>query len=77
MRELKSKKLARFSRKRSWSCCGEADMCCPHVGLALCMLLHSSLWVVVHGGSVYGLVDACGGGREKQCESSLGDDVIY
>ena len=47
------------------------------VGLALCVLLHSSLWVVVHGASVCGLVDACGGLREKQCESSLGDNVIY
>ena len=44
-------------------------MCCPRAGLALCVLLHSSLWVAVRGGSVYGLVDACGGGREKQCES--------
>ena len=26
---------------------------------------------------MYGLVDACGGGREIHCESSLGDNVIY
>ena len=31
----------------------------------------------VRGGSVYGLFDACGGWREKQCESYLGDNVIY
>ena len=35
-------------------------MCCPRVGLVLCLLLHLSLWVVMRGGSVYGLVDACG-----------------
>ena len=49
MRELKiKKKQARFSKKRSWwSCRGEAAMCCPCTGLALCVLLHSSLWVVL------------------------------
>ena len=52
-------------------------MCCLRLGLALCVLLCSSLSVVVRGRSVYGLVDACGGWREKQCESSLGDNVIY
>ena len=77
-RELKIQKQARFSKKRSWwSYRGEAAMCCPRVGLALCLLLHLSLWVVMRGGSVYGLVDACGGWREKQCESYLGDNVIY
>jgi len=77
-RELKIQKQARFSKKRSWwSYRGEAAMCCPRVGLALCVLLRSSLWVVVRGGSVCGLVDSCGCWREKQYESSLGDNVIY
>jgi len=35
-------------------------MYCPCVGLAYCVLLHSSLWVVVCD-----LIDACGGWREK------------
>ena len=31
----------------------------PRVGLAYCVLLHSSLWFVVCGRSVCDLVDAC------------------
>jgi len=34
-------------------------MCCPLVGLAYWVFLHSSLWVVVCGRSVCDLVDAC------------------
>jgi len=34
-------------------------MCCPRVGPAYCVLLLSSLWVVVCGRSVCDLVDAC------------------
>jgi hypothetical protein len=60
MRESKIQNQARFSTKSSWwSCRGEAVICCTRVGLALCVLLHSSLWVFVSGGSVYDLVDAC------------------
>ena len=50
-------------------------MCCPRVGLAYCMLLHSSLWVVVCGSSVCDLVDACGDWREKKSvRNSLGNN---
>jgi len=40
-------------------------MCCPGVGLAYCVLLHSSFWVFVCGRSVCELVDACGDWGEK------------
>jgi len=46
-------------------------MYCPHVGLAYCMLLHSSLWVIVYGRSVCDLVNACGGWREKTIVRTL------
>jgi len=51
-------------------------MYCPRVGLAYCVLLQSSLWVVVCGRPGCDLVDVCGGWREKKCESSLGDNNV-
>jgi len=43
-------------------------MYCPRVGLAYCVLLHSSLWVIVCGRSACDLVDACGSWRERRGE---------
>jgi hypothetical protein len=50
-------------------------MYCPRVGLAYCMLLHSSSWVVVCGRSVWvAWLMPVGIGERKRCENSLGDD---
>jgi len=78
LRKVKEPELRKTKQKRRrawWSCHGEAAVYCPHVGLAYCMLLHSSSWVVVCGRSVCDLVDACRDWREKEmCDNSLGEN---
>ena len=58
-KEIKNKEN-KTKRRKAWrSCRGEAAMYSPRMGLAYCVLLHSSLWVVVCGRSVCDLVNAC------------------
>jgi len=67
MKDKAKKQKQKQKRRRAWwPCRGEAAMYSPRVGLAYCVLLHSSLWVVVCGRSVCDLVDACGDWREKE-----------
>ena len=65
IKEIKNKENKAKSRRAWRSCHGEAAMYCPRMGLAYCVLLHSSLWVIVCGGPVFDLVNACGDRREK------------
>jgi len=50
-------------------------MYCPRMGLAYCVLLHSSLWVVVCGRSVcVTRLVPVGTKERKMCGNSLGDN---
>jgi hypothetical protein len=49
-------------------------MYCHNVGLAYCVFIHSSLWVVVCRRSVCDLVDACGDWRKKEMLEFFGDN---
>ena len=45
----KTKKTKQKLRGACWSCHGESGMCCPHVGLAYCFLLHLCRLLCVEG----------------------------